>query len=77
MRLVEVAYNSLLKGPTFTSLKAPRVTFHSNNRSVPRRRELGLERSGFVQEADDVVGGRFGVGGDLAEPQVMINGLVS
>ena len=57
-----------------TSLKAPRVTFRSNSRIVPGRRELELDWSGDVQEAD-VLGGCLGVGGDLAEPPVMIAGL--
>ena len=59
-----------------TSLKAPRVTSRSNSRSVPRWRELELDWSGVVQEADDVLGGRRGVGRDLAESPVMIAGLV-
>ena len=74
--LVDVAKDSLLKGSTLTSLKAPRVASRSNSRSVPRRRELELDWSGVVQEADDVLGGRRGVGRDLAEPPVMIAGLV-
>ena len=59
-----------------TSLKAPRVAFRSNSRSVSGRRELELDRSGVVQEADDELGGRRGVGGDLVEPPVMIAGLL-
>ena len=59
-----------------TSLEAPRVTFRSNSRSVPRWRELELDWSGVVQEADDVLGGRRGVDRDLAEPPVMIASLV-
>ena len=59
-----------------TGLKAPRVAFRSNSRSVPGRRELELDWSGVVQEADDVLGGRRGVGRDLAESPVMIAGLV-
>ena len=58
------------------SLKAPRVAFHSNTLNVPRRRELALDWSGVVQEAHDVLGGRRGVGRDLADPPVMIAGLV-
>ena len=58
------------------SLKAPRVSFRCNSRSVPGRRELALDWSGVVQEADDVVGGRFGLGRDLAKPPVMIAGFI-
>ena len=66
----------MLKWSTLTSLEAPRVAFRSNSCSVPRWRELELDWSGGVQEADDVLGGRRGVGRDLAEPPVMIAGLV-
>ena len=59
-----------------TSLKAPRVTSRSNSRSVPRWRELELDWSAVVQQATDVLGGRRGVERDLAEPPVMIVGLV-
>ena len=59
-----------------TGLKAPQVAFRSNSRIVPGRRDLELDRSGVAQEADAVVGGRFGVGGDLVEPPVMIAGLI-
>ena len=59
-----------------TSLEAPRVASRSNSRSVPRWRELELDWSGVVQEADDVLGGRRGVGRDLAEPPVMNAGLI-
>ena len=58
------------------SVKAPRVTLRSNSHSVPSRREFELHWSGVVEDADDVVGGRCGVGGDLAEPPEMIAGLV-
>ena len=74
--LVDVAQNSLLKDFTLTSLKAPQVALCSNSRSVPRRRELGVDWSGVAQAVDDVVGGRCDVGGDLAEPPMMIAGLV-
>ena len=63
--LVDVAQNSLLKGSTLTGLKVPRVALRSDTRIVPRRRELELDWSGVAQEADDVAGGRCGVGGDL------------
>ena len=59
-----------------TNVEAPRVAVRSNSRSVPRWRELELDWSGVVQEADDVLGGRRGVGRDLAEPPGMIAGLV-
>ena len=59
-----------------TSLKALRVAFRSNSRSVPGRRELDLDWSGVVQESDCVLGGRLGVGGDRTESPVMIAGLV-
>ena len=55
-------------------MKAPRVTLRSNSHSVPSRREFELHWSGVVEDADDVVGGRCGVGGDLAEPPEMIAG---
>ena len=58
------------------SLKAPRVAFHSNRLIVARRRELKLDWSGVVREANDVLGGRRGVGRDLVDPTVMIVGLV-
>ena len=73
--LIDVAESSMLKGSTLTSLKAPRITLRSNSCSVPGRREL-LDWSGVVQEANDVLGGRRGVGRDLADPPVMIAGLV-
>lgn len=66
----------MLKGATLTSLEAPRVALRSNSRSVARRRELELDESGVVQEADDVVSSCGGVGRDLAEPPMMIAGLV-
>lgn len=42
---------------------------------MPRTLKLKLHWSGVAQEADDVVGGHFGVGGGLAEPPVIIAGL--
>lgn len=54
------------------SLKSPRVALCSNSRSVLRRRDIELDWSRVIQEADDVVGCCRNVNRDIAEPPVMI-----
>lgn len=65
---INVTQDSMLNFSTLSSLKAPRTTLHSNGCSVVRRREVELDRSGTVQEAN-------GLRGDLAELPKMIGGL--
>ena len=60
-----------------TSFKAPRISLRSNNRGVPRRRELELDWFIVVQEAHEVGCRGRGVSGDFAEPPVKISSLVS
>ena len=66
----------MMNSSTLASLEAPGVAPRPDSCSVAGRRELDLDWSAIVQEAKDVDGGCRGVGGDLAEPPVMVAGLV-
>ena len=58
------------------SLEAPGVAPRPDSCRLAGRRELDLDWSGIVKETNDVDGSYRSVGGDLAEPPVMVAGLV-
>ena len=58
------------------SLEVPGVAPRPDSCRVAGRRELDLDWSGIVQEMNDIDGGCRGVREDLAEPPVMVEGLV-
>ena len=66
----------MLNSSTLASLEAPGVAPRPDSCSVAGRRKLDLDWPGIVLETNDVAGGCRGVGGNLAEPPVMVAGLV-